>query len=126
MIFTTSNPFVFNQHPRRINHCCVRVRSQPRSGLHVRCDQRRRDVRTDGRMQSGQHIHLRLRRALPQRLGHRPGGQRLEMGRVQRGPRLRHGIRPEVFGCPGIGCRRSSEPYESAQQQGRPKGARII
>jgi len=44
------------------------------------------------------------------------------MGWMQRGLGLRHGVRPEVPGRPGIGRRRFSESDELAQQQGRKKG----
>jgi len=47
------------------------------------------------------------------------------MGRMQRGPGLRHGIRAEVLGRSGVGRRRSQEPDESAQQQGRQEGIYI-
>lgn len=67
---------------------------------------------------------MRLRRALPERAGRRARGHRLEVGRMQRGPGLRHGVRPQVPGRPGVRHQRSQEPDEFAQQQGRQKGTR--
>jgi len=46
----------------------------------------------------------------------------VEMGWVQRGLGLRHGVRPKVPGRPGIGRWRFPESDELAQQQGRQKG----
>jgi len=99
--------------------------SQPGSRVHVRRDQCRRDLRVDGLVQPGKHIDLRMWRALSERHRFRTGGRHVEMGRMQRGPGLRHGVRAEVLGRSGIGRRRSQEPDEFAQQQGRQEGILI-
>jgi len=63
-----------------------------------------------------------MRRTLPERPGGRTGGISVEVGRMQRGLGLRHGVRSKVPRRPGIGRWRFPESDELAQQQSRQKG----